>query len=108
MCLPVVEYKKNGEEDWSEVIPIKTQYDHPESEYTRRDIYTALITELEPNSTYIFKLENSAWEKPETELYSYKTLDIENFSILMGGDIGNRQEALNMNENVVRKVNSMY
>ena len=102
--MPIVEYKKNGTEGWHQVTPVKTQYDHPESEYTRREIYTALITELEPNSTYIFKLENSAWVNPETVLYSYKTLDLDNFTILFGGDVGNRYQTATMNKNTVSKV----
>lgn len=97
-------YKKDGSTTWESITPEKTEYDHPPSDYSRRNIFTALVTGLEPKSTYIFKLENSAWDNPVEELYSYKTFNEDDFTILLGGDVGNKQEALNMNQNVVSKV----
>lgn len=105
ICSPVVEYQKVGTDVWKQVTPVKTEYDHPVSEYSRREIYTALVEGLDEKSTYLFKMENSGWDNPQTEMYSYKTFDEDNFQILLGGDVGNKQGALDMNENVVKKVN---
>ncbi|CAI2359685.1 unnamed protein product [Moneuplotes crassus] len=104
-CDPTVEYQKVGDSTWSKIRPVKNEYDHPESEYSRREIYTALVENLDENSTYLFKFENSAWNNPKSEMYSYKTFNKDNFSILLGGDVGNKQGAVDMNKNVVSKLN---
>ena len=108
-CHPSFEYRKYDEENvdnqtWKLGDTIKGEYESPSSEYSRRHIFTVLLKNLTPNTTYIFRVTESSWNNSDSHLYSYKTFDTENIVIINGGDVGNGDLPMKMNKNVVNKI----
>ena len=105
-CSPVFEYREISETEWSSEEVVKGEYRSLKSEYSQRNIFTVLLKELLPNSTYVFRINEPTWKNSTPQTFSYKTFDINNITIVDGGDIGNDLLAMKMNDNTVSKMNA--
>jgi hypothetical protein len=76
----------------------------PVSEYSKRNVYTVLLSNLKPGAVYTFRISDPSWINFKSKVYSYKTFDLGNMKILAGGDVGNREAAYTMNKNTVRNL----
>lgn len=107
-CEPRFEYSQlvghETDQAWSLADVVKGEYESPLSEYSTRHIFTVLLSSLEPNTTYTFKITEKSWDNSSFKSYSYKTFDTNNIVIINGGDVGNDPLAVKMNTNVVSKV----
>lgn len=65
-----------------------------------------LITDLLPNSTYEFTIQDDSWSEAIPTKYSYKTFDLDDITIINGGDMGNSKLAILMNEKVVNNIDA--
>jgi hypothetical protein len=84
----------------------KSEYESPATEYERRSVFTTLLKDLLPNTTYMFRVFEPSWNKSLHKVYSYKTFDLNNIRLVAGGDIGNNILATKMNEQTVSKLNA--
>ena len=105
------EFNKNDSDsyidDYTVIYPIKGEYKSPEYEYDKRNIYTAYLKDLKPNTTYTFFIEEDAWKDDKNKtIYSYKTFDVNNMVIIDGGDMSSTKIAETMNKNVVNKIDA--
>lgn len=107
------EFKKvESEEDvreekkWNWADVVKGEYESPENEYSKRNIFTVLLKNLEPNSKYAFRISEPSWLDEKQEIFSYKTFDPSKIKILDGGDVGNNYITEQMNEKVVSKMDA--
>ena len=106
------EYKKfnpdfgEGNSSWKSGVPLKGEYELPQTEYTKRGVYTVHLKNLEGASTYLFKINEQNWANYTPEIYSYNTFNPQNFEIIAGGDVGNREKSIEMNQNTIMKLKS--
>ena len=79
-CEPRFEYSQlvghETDQAWSLADLVKGEYESPLSEYSTRHIFTVLLSSLEPNTTYIFKITEKLWDNNSFKSYSYKTFDM--------------------------------
>lgn len=75
--------------------PIKSEYQSLPSEYESRDIFTAQLTGLEPDTQYAFRIKGVSMS--DQNIYFFKTFNPSNFTIVNGGDIGINEESKQMN-----------
>jgi len=76
----------------------------PRTEYSQRNVYSALLDDLEPSSTYVFRINDPSWKAGTNQIYSYKTFDPNNMKLLVGGDVGNNEDTFTMNRNTVQNL----
>ena len=113
LCFPTFEYREGVPssrfEAFSDAMTaraVRTEYRSPDSESTKRHIFTVLLKDLKPNTVYSFRVLESNWDSRRAQVYTYKTFNVNNMTIINGGDIGNNDLATQMIENVVGKVDA--
>ena len=81
------------------------EYKLPPSEYSSRAVYSAHVSGLKPDKTYVFHIEEDSWIKhPNPKLYTYKTFGERPIKILAAGDVGNEPESIEMSVNTVKNL----
>ena len=78
--------------------PSHSEFRSLPSEYESRDIFTAHLKGLAPNTEYAFAVEDQL-ANHNPDIYYFKTFDPNNYTILNGGDIGINPESKRINNN---------
>ena len=85
---------------------MKGEYQLPDHEYSSREIYTFLLTNLVELQTYAFRISHDGWDINKAQIYYYQNFNTQKMTIVNGGDIGNVKIAFQMNDNVISKADA--
>lgn len=99
-----MEYKLANSSEWIHAEVNLTEYRSPISEYTQRNIFTALLKDLKSSSVYYFRIKEPSFSDKEQEVYSYTTFNSNQMTIVAGGDIGNTELTLQMTKNTMKHI----
>lgn len=96
---PIFKYTKydsiHDESSWIEGDAVLSEYESLPTESESRNIFTTLLKNLEENTEYGFSV--SIPDQTDTQIYFFKTINSDRFTIVNGGDIGINEEARQMN-----------
>lgn len=67
-------------------------------------MFTVLLKDLKGATEYSFRITEVNWDNSRAQIYTYKTFDSKNMTIIDGGDIGLTQIAYQMTENTVAEL----
>ena len=83
---------------------MQTDYKTPVTEYSQRGVFTVLLKGLEANTTYSFRITAPDWNNYDAQIYTYRTFDTSNLTIVAGGDVGNSVLSHQMINNTINKM----
>jgi len=113
ICNPKFEYAEgsfpNDHEDfsnWEDVRVVQADYRSPVTEFSQRGMFTALVKGMKADTTYSFRITEPNWNNENAQIYTYKTFNTKDMTIINGGDVGNSVLAHEVIENSLREANA--
>ena len=84
---------------WNQAHTLQGEYRSLPSEYEKRHIFTTYLQNLETESEYAFKIYTSS-SKNDPQIYTFKPLDYNNITMVIGGDLGINECTFSINNPV--------